>query len=120
MSLKLQMDFIQTCSQAIEQIRIDLKDQNRMICDKIEALELGLQECKVNLHTTGQKHLSNRLNQRCVTFGNKHACMHKSSSSLFSHTDDILDEFQHKIDEASTCILSNNDYVAKPQLKPTN
>ena len=27
-------------SQAIEQIRIDLNDQNKMICDKVEALEL--------------------------------------------------------------------------------
>ena len=42
--------------------------------------------------------------------------MHKSASSLFSPTDDILDESPPKIDEASTCILSNNDYVAKPQL----
>jgi hypothetical protein len=52
--------------EAIEQIRIDLKDQNKMICDKVEALELGLQECKVNVHTTGQKHSSNRLNQRSL------------------------------------------------------
>ena len=44
-----------------------MKYQNKMICDKVEALELGLQEYKVNLDTTGQKHSSNPLNQRCVT-----------------------------------------------------
>ncbi len=115
---------IHTNSQAIEQIRIDLKDQNKSICDKVEALKLSLQECKVNLHTNVQKHSSNCLNQRCVTsITNTNQSktllatnMHKSASSLFSPIDDILDEPLRKIDEAPTGIRLNNDYVDKQQL----
>jgi hypothetical protein len=54
-----------TNTQKMEQIRVELVDQNKALSSKVEALELDLKTCKLNLHELEQRNTINYLNQQC-------------------------------------------------------
>ncbi|CAB4009331.1 Hypothetical predicted protein, partial [Paramuricea clavata] len=49
----------------MEQIRVELVDQNKVLSSKVEALELDLKTCKLNLHELEQRNTINYSNQQC-------------------------------------------------------
>ncbi len=66
MESKIASGFL-TNTQVMEQIRVELVDQNKALSSKVEALELDLKNCKLNLHELEQRNTINYLNQQCVS-----------------------------------------------------